>query len=114
MNLLEIPTTPPKPDAQIVAESMVANINASLAQRIHDHKLNYFLFWESMSSPEEILDQLGTNAAVVLGAASENVQHIARLASLIGRDLDEFLPPDCYTPRREITINQDGSASLAP
>lgn len=116
MNLVNIPETPPKPPAQIRAEQLLANLNASLAQRIHDHQLNFRIFWESGDgeSPDEIAAALGTNGTIFLDAAAENLRHLSALAQRVGKTLNDFLPPQSYLPRREIVANDDGTLTLLP
>lgn len=113
MQLIELPTEPPKPAAESIAEAILFRVNASLAERIHEHKVGFAKFWDSPETPDAILAAMGTNAGVFLASAGENVEHIGRLAAIIGAQVTDFLPAEHWMPRRAITIGQDGSGTLA-
>jgi hypothetical protein len=50
----------------------------------------------------------------MLGSASESVEHIARLAAMVKKQLTDFLPADQWMPRREFVPASDGTVTLAP
>ena len=120
MQLVNIPSSPTKPQSQLIAEKMLFNLNASLAERIHDHKVNYNLFWNSSETPDKILEELnalknerGNGAQIMLASASENLEHIGKLAALIGKTLTDALDDNYWKPRREFIINANGTITLA-
>lgn len=110
--LIDLPIAPVKPAPQLIAESMLHKLNATLAQRIHDHRAFYRSFWDSPEIPDDILLAMGAYAPVLLAAASENLEHITRLAALVGKTLHDFIAPEDYAPRRAFVIGQ--SITLAP
>lgn len=112
-----IPTTPPVlPSAAIqIAESEIKRINDLLNDRVATHRERYLAFWENPSAtPDEILAALGAQAQLWLGAATESIAHLARLAALAGRTLDDLMAPEYYVPRRGFILGPDGSATLEP
>jgi hypothetical protein len=114
MSLIPITTTPPKPEAQRIADLLLHKVNASLTERLHEHRVNYSTFWDSGESPDAILEAMGSNAYLFLMSAGENIDHIGRLAALVGKQVTDFIAPEMFIPRRAFIIAQDGSATLAP
>jgi hypothetical protein len=106
-------TTPPPPAVQI-AEGMVHDFNAQLAERVHKHREGYRKFWDSPVTPDDILAAWGARATTMLQAASENLNHIGRLAAIIDKTVDDFLSPEHYQPRRAFIPALDGTVTLAP
>jgi hypothetical protein len=112
-----IPTAPPVviPLATQVAEGMIHDFNADLAERIHRHRAGFSKFWDNpLVTPDEILVGWGPRAVYMLMAASESLQHIGRLAGIIGKTLDDFIAMEHYEPRRQFIPAQDGTVTLAP
>ena len=114
MNLISLPTPEPKPAAQIVAEEMLFKLNEQLAERVHAHRVGYAKFWDSPATPDDIIAAMGPYAGILLAAAAENIEHIGRLAAIVGKTVLDFLPAENWVPRREIIIAADGTGSLAP
>lgn len=112
-NLIELPLAPVKPPAQQIAEHMLHKLNVTLAERVNDHKVFFRKFWDSPETPDEILTEMGAYAPVLLAAAGENLEHIARLAGIVGKTLHDFLTAEEYAPRRAFVIGADG-ITLAP
>lgn len=114
MQLIPITLTTPPPAAEVIANQLLHRVNASLAERVHEHVTGYRAFWDSPETPDSILAALGDKAVMMLATASENVSHIGRLAALAGKSLHDFLPPEHYLPRRAFIPAADGTATLAP
>lgn len=112
MSLIPITTTPPKPEAQRIADLLLHKVNTSLAERVHEHCVNYATFWDSAQSPDAIIEAMGINAALFLMSAGENIDHIGRLAALVGKEVTDFIAPEMFVPRRQFIINADGTASI--
>jgi hypothetical protein len=115
MKLIDLPTPPAKPLAQQIADSELMRLNASLETRITDHRAAFSRFWDSPITPDALLEAMGPAALIYLQAASESAAHIARLAGIVGKSLDDALPPQFYQPRREFIIDpKTGRVALAP
>jgi hypothetical protein len=112
MNIIQIPEPPAPTPAQSAARALLARINSHASQLVAAHRELYALFWDSPATPDEILVEIGTDAATVLAVASQSVENIAALAVVAGRDLHDILPPSQYVPRRPFVIAADGSATL--
>lgn len=112
MNLIPIQTDSKTP-AQTTAEGMMESVNAELTRRIETHRRQYLAFWESASTPDDILAAMGSAAGIVLAAAGENVDHIGRLAAIVGKTVNDFLPVEFWRPRRAFVPAQDGTVTLA-
>jgi len=114
MSLITITESPPKPEAQRIADMLLHKVNASLAERVHEHCANYSAFWDSKETPDAIIEAMGMNAELFLMSAKENIEHIGRLAALVDKQVTDFIAPENFLPRRAFIIADDGSASLAP
>ena len=113
MNLIPTQTITRTP-AQTIAEAMIDIFNAELTRRIETHSRKYLAFWESAATPDDILAAMGPAAGIVLAAASENVDHIGRLAAIVGKTVDDFLSPEFWVPRRAFIEHEDGTVTLEP
>lgn len=111
--LIILPTPEVRPQAEIEAGQMLHALNATLAQRVHDHKVFYRKFWKSTVTPDALLVAMGAYAGVLLGAAGENLEHISRLAAIVGKTLHDFIAPEDYEPPRAFVVT-DGVVTLAP
>lgn len=113
MKLVDIDETT-KTQAEQVAEQLLTGLNAELQKRIATHRRSYLLFWGSAATPDDILIALGKYAPVFLQAASENVQHIGRLAAIVGKTVTDFLPDNYWQPRRAFIVSPEGVVTLKP
>lgn len=110
MQLINTTTVTP---AELAANNIVANLNAQLQSRVQAHLKLYSYFWDNESAtPAEILQALGPHAGLFLACADENVQHLTKVAALVGKSLEEFLPQDRWKPRSNIVVNQNGTATI--
>ena len=115
MKFVNIEITKKQPEAELVARRMTAAFNSSLERRVKDHKKGFSDFWDNPKvTPDEILEEWGNTATTMLAAASESLQHIGRLAAIIGKTVDDFIPARYYEPRRQFIPALGGTATLAP
>jgi hypothetical protein len=97
--LLDLTPDAVKPAAKIIADRLLHKLNATLAERVNDHRTFFREFWDSPETPDEILAQMGVYAPVLLAAAGENLEHITRLGAVVGKTLGDFLDAVEYEPR---------------
>lgn len=123
MSFIALPEAPEKSAAEQIAESELIRLNVMLDERVALHRGCYSRFWDNpQATPDDILKAMdvqlreaGAPPTAWLQAASESAGHIARLAAIVGKSLDDLLPPESYQPRREFIINpQTGEVTLAP
>jgi hypothetical protein len=114
MNLFDIEPPPEEPAAKKQARHILATINNELQRRIQQHAAGYHAFWDADATPDDILSELGINAALVIESSRANLQNLHHLAQLVGKTLDDLMPRHDWYPRREFIITNDGSATLAP
>lgn len=114
MNLIELQIDEPKPQSKIIADQLLAKINASISERVFEHVQSFKTFWGSTETPDEILAEMGTNAQKFLTIAGENINHIGRLASIAGKELSDFITIENYNPRRSFIFGANGVVTLAP
>jgi len=102
------------PSAVHIASSLLAMANHESERRMQFHQACFNAVWRNEStSPELILAAMGTNAARYLQAAAESVRHIAEIAAISGVTLDDVLPASSREMPHEVTLHEDGSATLA-
>jgi hypothetical protein len=114
MNIIPLPNPPPPSPAQRSALNILAHINSASGQAVQRHIELFKSFWDAPSTPDEILEQIGTNASRMLAAASESAEHLQSLAVIAGVELSELIPLEFIIPRRAFAIASDGSATLLP
>jgi hypothetical protein len=113
MQLVELALPTQRPDRELAAVRMKFEFNTSLERRVNDHKKGFRDFWDNPKvTPDEILEEWGAVASIMIAAASESFQHIARLAAIRGMSVDEFIPPSLYEPRRPYVFHEDGTVTL--
>ncbi len=112
MSFINISDTEP-PASQRIAKQLLKQLNEQLDNRVNIHKGSFYDFWQnSEATPDAILADMGTDAALWLNAARENVSHLHRLALLVGKTVADYLPADMLNPPREFVSHPDGTVTL--
>ena len=115
MNLIEIAPEPVPPVLEAYTKNELAHVNSSLARRVEEHVTRYAAFWRDYRfTPDEILSEMGASAIIWLQAAAESVNHIGRLAGIVGKSVTDFMSPADFVPPRDFIVGQDGVVTLAP
>lgn len=97
---------PQRTAAQDIADKLAEDINAEISRRVELHQSLFQSFWKNPdATPEQIAEALGTKARTFFAVAAENVAHIERLAKLVGKTLDDFLPAADRERPKDILIN---------
>jgi hypothetical protein len=79
------------------------------------HQRIFPLVWSSNDyTPVEFFAEAGTQAVKFMQIAGENVEHIAALAAIDGKTLNDFLDPSEYMPPVAYTVHEDGTITLHP
>lgn len=104
MQLVTLPQPSTKPVAELVAEELLAGMNAELSRRIEHHTHEYLKFWNASATPDAIAEALGDNGKLLVDASRENLRNIGTLAAMVGKTLDDFIPPQHYAARRSISF----------
>jgi hypothetical protein len=113
MRLLPEPPTPPP--AQAIAAQISHQINGAFEDMIQRHVMLFQLFWRSdHATPDEIAAALGSGGAAFWVAAGVSSQAIKATCDHLGLNFDEVLPAEYRVPPREVTINADGTLTIAP
>lgn len=104
---------PEPPAAELVAEELTRAINAEITRRVATHRDMFNAFWRNhRATPDEIAAALGTKARLFFQVAAENAGHIARLAALVGKKPEDFLPPEDSARPRELAFHEDGTVTV--
>lgn len=99
--------------ANEIALNLLRDINNEAIRRAGLHRDSFNAFWHSTeAAPQQICQQMGPQAALFFAIAGANVQHIAVVAAIAGKTLDDFLQPSEYVPPKTVTINPDGTATI--
>lgn len=113
MDLITLPQETPEPQATRIANEMLASVNTEVQRRVDIHRVSFGAFWNSPVPPDDILAAMGLNAGIFLATAGENVEHVQRLAAIIGKTVLDFLPAHWWMPRRTFIPAADGTVTLA-
>jgi len=105
MNIIEITPQPVRPEADFIAEDLLAGVNSELARRIENHTTAFHKFWDSSATPDDIAAAMGDKGKLFIMSASQSLVDIGTLAAMVGKTLDDAISPEHYAPRREITFN---------
>ena len=101
-------------ESQAIAAALLTSINDEVSRRVALHRDSFNQFWWSTTAtPQEIADKMGPAATLFFQIANANVQHIAAVAAISGKQLGDFLQPHEYIPPRAITYNQDGTVTIS-
>jgi len=107
--------TPTLSPAAQIAEEMILQFNRQIDERLAVQRNQYRAFWDSPVPPDDILAEWGPRAAMMLAAASENVEHLTKLAGFLGKQLADLIPLSLIFPRREFIVDHaTGNVTLAP
>jgi hypothetical protein len=107
MNIINITPSPSRPEAELIAEDLLACVNSELARRVENHIISFRKFWDSDVTPDEIAAAMGDNGKLFIMSASQSLLDIGTLAAMVGKTLDDAIAPEFYVPRRAITFNGD-------
>jgi hypothetical protein len=105
MNIIDITPPPSRPEAEFIAEDLLACVNSELGRRIENHIISYRKFWDSNVTPDEIALAMGDNGKLFIMTASQSLADITALANMVGKTLDDAIAPEFYVPRRSITFD---------
>lgn len=108
--------TPPPlidPPARAAVRVAFASIIDELEHRIDIHRRLFRLVWNCPDyTPQEFFNECGAQGAKFLEIAGANLNHIAALALLDGKTLNDMLDPSEYTPPAPYTVHHDGTITL--
>ena len=111
-----IDTPKPAPTAaELAAQSVVDAVNAEILHRVAIHKICWDTIWKNQrdgATPAAVLAALGTRAGLIFGFASENLDHIDRIARMVGKTRADFISDADCTPPLEFTVQADGTVTL--
>ena len=113
VQFIPVPPQEPTPIEEQIAHVMVSQMNDELNHRMVVHCEGYRIFWKSPCTPDSILASLGSSAQMVIASAGENVDHIKRLAAIVGKKLSDFLPDEYWVPKRAFIPGPNGTMTLA-
>lgn len=112
--LIDVPSSSP-PASQLAAESIIEAINGEIKHRVSVHQIAWETLWQNTrpgATPEAILSQLGTKAALVFQFSRENLEHITRCAALVGKQPTDFIDAKYLATPHELTFHSDGTVTL--
>lgn len=113
--MLTPPAPPADPAARVAVRIIFQEVSYELQRRIALHQNLFQKVWHSNEyTPQEFFDECGAQGAKFLAIAGANVEHIAALAVIDGKTINDLIDPSEYVPPQSYTINPDGSVTLNP
>lgn len=112
--LIDAPKVEPTA-AELAAQSVVEAVNAEILHRVKIHEICWSTIWTNErpgATPAAVLAALGTRAALIFAFASENIDHIERVAALVGKTRADFIKDEDCVPPAAFTMHQDGRVTL--
>ena len=105
-------TTPPVSEA--IAAGLLREIEAECNRRFGQHVDWWQAFWQSEeATPDEIAAAMNGSAALFFGIATVNKNHILAVCQMLGKTPEELgVDPECLSTPQNVTINQDGTATI--
>jgi len=109
---------PSKPDTTIppakgIASGLLDSIDREASRRAGEHVDAWRAFWQSPeATPQQIADEMGVSAGLFFGIAGANITHINEVALLIGKTAADFMPAECLTTAKPVTVNPDGTVTI--
>ena len=111
----QIITGPQISPATQAAKIITDEMNQEFKRRIFQHRNLFALFWRNPdATPDQIAAAFGNQAVRLFQLSQENVEHIDRLATLLGKDVADYIPVEDRVPPRTVTPNRDGTVTIAP
>lgn len=114
-DIFPFPTPPETPKDVQVATGLLAGVNQELQRRVQIHIQNFDYLWnrgEGEPTADQIIAAMGTNAAKFFALASLSANQIDEAAKLVGKTIDDFIPPSKYVPPATVIPNADGTVTL--
>ena len=101
------------PAAKQIASGLMESIEREALRRSGEHSDQWKAFWESAeASPQQIADEMGTQASLFFAIAAANIGHIDQIARLIGQTAADILPVEHLSAKRPVTFNDDGTVII--
>jgi hypothetical protein len=101
------------PAAKRIASGLMESIEREALRRSGEHSDQWRAFWESPeATPQQIADEMGTQASLFFAIAAANIGHIDQIARLIGQTAADILPVEHLSAKRAVTFNQDGTVTI--
>ena len=107
-----IPDSRP-PVSEAIAAGLLRQVEQEALRRAGEHIDGYNAFWESPeATPQQIADAMNGSAVLFLKIARANVEHLAAVAAIIGKPLDNLLPPQYQTSPQTVTFLPTGYVQI--
>lgn len=111
----QIITAPATSPAVTIAQGVAQELNQEFLRRVGMHRRLFNAVWRSPdATPDDIIAALGNQGARLFQLSSENLQHIDRIAELLGKDVSDYIPAADRVPPRQVILHPDGTVTLGP
>jgi|GEM_PF-3348497 len=110
----------PKPEptsAELAAQSVVDAVNGEITRRVNIHKVCWETIWTNErpgATPAAVLAALEKKAGLIFEFASENIDHIDRIARMVGKTRADFITDEDCVPPMAFTVHADGTVTINP
>lgn len=104
--MLTPPPPPADPIARVAVRTIFQEISYELQRRIAIHQNLFAKVWNSTDyTPQEFFDECGSHGAKFLEIAGANLDHIAILAAIDDKTLNDLIDPSEYIPPVAYTVS---------
>jgi hypothetical protein len=96
-----------------LANELLINTNDELLRRIQQHRVAFHKFWNHPDcTPQQLCDEMGTDAGLFFQLASLNIAHINTVCTLLGVPLSDYIDSTDYLPLLPVHHNSDGTITI--
>ena len=104
--MLTPPPPPADPSARVAVRNIFQEVSYELQRRIALHQNLFQKGWGANGyTPQEFFDECGAQGEKFLAIAGANVAHIAALAVIDGKTLNDLIDPSEYIPPVAYTVS---------
>lgn len=116
MDPIYTPPPPPEiPEAQLVAQDLLAGLDPERARLIEHHAREFAKVWRNPRvTPDEILAAMGANAIFLQQGAQCSVANLAAIAAIQGKAISDIISLSDFYPPREFVPHDDGTVTIGP
>jgi hypothetical protein len=107
-----IPENKP-PVAETIAAGLLRQVEQEALRRAGEHIDGHRAFWNSTeATPQQIADAMNGSAVLFLKIARANVEHLAAVAAIIGKPLENLLPTEYQSSPQTVTFLPNGYVTI--
>ena len=104
---------PTPTQAQLAADELLRKVRLELDRRAGEHIDGWRAFWEQAGAdPQAIADAMNGDAVRWFTLGRKNLEHIATYAVMVGKTLDDYVPPKYQSSPVPVTFLPNGYVQI--